>query len=244
MSVVTGPIQKDIGLNSDRGVMSAYSKPNASIPRAIAYMVMNLTGCRPGLEDMSCMGQIGRFGVCIGENEAESPWKPMHVDYGFAEDDNVLTQFWPAENQLIMGRDDKSIIKSMCTVDAKGWDCGCMFIISPENAKVLARAGWDQQKLRDYVVEYSRFTPMPGMGMLFNNHFPEGCIWPLDETYSRKRYWTKKHMFIVVAGRAFNLAMTGGGDHGGPARTKIRLPKNWKSLVEKYRDVVPSYLNY
>lgn len=244
VSVVNGPIARDIGLNSGRGVMSAYSKPNAAIPRAIAYMVMNLTGCRPGVEDMSCMGQIGRFGVCIAENEMESPWSAMHTDYGYDAKDSVLTQFWPAENEMIMGRDDKSIIRSMCNVEARGWDCGCMFIISPENAKVLAEAGWNQQKLMDYIVEYSRFTPSAEAGMLFNNHFPEGCIWPLDGSYSRKRYWTKKHMFIVVAGRAFNLAMTGGGDHGGPARTKIQLPKNWKKLVEKYKDITPSYLNY
>ena len=244
VSIVNGPIAKQIGLNSGRGVLSPYSKPNAAIPRAISYMVMNLTGCRPGLEDMSCMGQFGRHGVCFGENTDDSPWAPMHTDYGFAPEDNVLTQFWPAEYSILMGRDDKSIIREMCRVDARGWDNGCLFVVSPEQARALASRGWTQQKVLDYVVEYNRFVPGPEGGMLFNNHFPEGCIWPVGEGYSRKRFWTKKHMFIVVSGRVFTMAMTGGGDHGGPVRTRIRLPENWEALVEKYRDIVPTYFNY
>ncbi len=28
-------------------------------------------------------GQPGRYSFCVGENEEESPWEPLHVERGF-----------------------------------------------------------------------------------------------------------------------------------------------------------------
>ena len=40
---------------------------------------------------MSTQGQTGKLTFCIAENEAESPWPPLHVERGFAPTDSTVT---------------------------------------------------------------------------------------------------------------------------------------------------------
>ena len=242
MTVVTGPVQRQLGINGGTGFLSPYGKASATISRALAYIIMNISGCRQGLEDMSGIGSLQKFGFLFGEDYENSPWTPMHTDYGFSAEDSVVTQFWPAELEKFMGRGVEGALRSMCSVKATGWDCGCAFILSPDVAKSFADAGWTRKMIMDYVVEYNRF--IDPVGGTFNNHYPKGSLFPEGGGYSRKTFWNTDHMFVMVAGSGTNLAFTGGGDHGGPARTKIELPKNWDALVEKYRAYVPNYIKY
>ena len=53
---------------------------------------------RSGIEDMSGPGSDGRFGVCIAENEEDSPWAPLQTDYGYSAEDSSITIFWPSEH--------------------------------------------------------------------------------------------------------------------------------------------------
>lgn len=248
MSIISGRIAKDIHMNSDRALLSPYYKPNATIPRAIALIVMNISGVRQGTEDMSYMGSIGRFGVCFSENTTENPWGPLHVDYGFAPDSNCLTMFWPG-NQIPVfpeGPGVNGVLRGMCNVFAGGWAPGCLYILPPGTAKELADAGWSRQRVLDYVVEYDRIpgTQINLRWIAGNNHLPGNIDIPVDNSYSTRVFWNKKHLLIVVAGMAMMQGFTGGGDHGGPACEEIDLPTNWKTLVKKYDSLVPSYIDY
>lgn len=123
---------------------------------------MNIGGVRQGMEDMSAMGTVGRGGVCIAENEAQSPWEPLQTRYGFTAEDSTVTMFWPADVQTLGGGGlggaftPESFLKSMCQVKAFGWWTGGVFILSPEIAAMFAQAGWTKQRILDYVVEYNR----------------------------------------------------------------------------------------
>ena len=86
--------------------------------------------------------------------------------------------------------------------------------------------------------------------MTDNNHMPKSGL-PLPEKgcYSARKYWTKEHINIIVSGVApidRGVAQIGGGDHGGPACTKVRLPKNWDELVAEYAPQVadPQFIRY
>ena len=252
---VNGKVAEDIGLHSGRAILSPYYKPNATIPRALSYITMNIGGVRQGLEDMSAMGSVGRMGVCIAENESDSPWKPLHTRYGFSRNDSAVTMFWPADVQTIGGGlggapSVKSILDDMCHIRTFGWFTGCVFILSPQLAKMFAEEGWDQQRIMDYVVEYNR---VPGdiwnlRWMKESHHEPRTFGIPVDlpqfGEYSTRRFWNDDHMFVVVAGAQWGCAITGGGDHGGPSCTKIELPSNWEVLVKKYQHIKPKYLDY
>ena len=68
----------------------------------------------------------------------------------------------------------------------------------------------------------------------FGNH--RGCA-PADTSYSVCTFWNKDHIAIICGGSNVSytgMALVGGGDHGGPTRAKMKLPKNRDSLVAKY----------
>lgn len=252
---VNGKVAKDVNMHSGRAILSPYYKPNAAIPRALSYITMNIGGVRQGLEDMSAMGTVGRMGVCIAENEDESPWEPLQTRYGFTRDDSTVTMFWPADVQTLGGGlggapSVKGILDDMCHMKTFGWFTGAVIILSPQLAKMFAAEGWDQQRILDYVIEYNR---VPGDAwnlrwMKESNHEPKtfgiNVDLPLYGDYSTRRFWNDDHMFVVVAGAQWGVAITGGGDHGGPSCTKVELPKNWDALVEKYKHVKANYLDY
>lgn len=252
---VNGKAARDIHMHSGRAILSPYYKPNAAIPRALSYITMNIGGVRQGLEDMSAMGTVGRMGVCIAENEEESPWEPLQTRYGFTREDSTVTMFWPADVQTLGGGlggapTVRGILDDMCHLRTFGWFTGGVFILSPQLAKMFAAEGWDQQRILDYVIEYNR---VPGDAwnlrwMVESNHQPKtfgiNVDLPLYGDYSTRRFWNDDHMFVVVAGAQWGVAVTGGGDHGGPSCTKVELPENWDELVEKYGHIKASYLDY
>ena len=252
---VNGKAARDIHMHSGRAILSPYYKPNAAIPRALSYITMNIGGVRQGLEDMSAMGTVGRMGVCIAENEEESPWEPLQTRYGFSREDSTVTMFWPADVQTLGGglggcATVEGFLDAMCHLQTFGWFTGGVIILSPQIAKMFADAGWDQQRILNYVVEYNR---VPGDAwnlrwMAESNHAPRSfgipVDLPLDGAYSTRRFWNDDHLFIVVAGAQWGAAITGGGDHGGPSCTRVELPKAWDDLVKKYDHVQPHYLDY
>jgi hypothetical protein len=252
---VNGKVAADINMHSGRAILSPYYKPNTTIPRALAYITMNIGGVRQGLEDMSAMGSVGRTGLCMAENESASPWEPLQVRYGFTPEDSTVTMFWGGVVQSVAGglggkQTVESFMKHLCSIRTFGWDTGGVFILSPEIADMFAKKGWTKQRILDYVVEYNRI-PADEWNLRWlveSNHEPRKDLGipvetPIDGSYSARRFWSDHHMFIVVAGTGWGIAICG-GDHGGPSCTKVELPRNWDSLVQKYANIKSNYLDY
>ena len=247
--VINGPIRHDVNAYSGRTVMSPYYRANATIAHAFGLIVMNIGGVRQGIEDMSILGHEARFGMCIAENEEESPLEPPHTLYGFSEEDSTITIFWPTQRTLVGGKDTASLLDSMCTTDIFGFDLGCAFIITAASAKLFADEGWTKERILAYIVEYAR-KPAANFNVrwvIANNHEPEGLELPMVPTHSMRRFFSSEHLLIVVAGDSAEssaIAYGGGGDHGGPVTKKIQLPQNWDKLVKKYDSVIREVERY
>ena len=54
-----------------------------TLGRAVRLVMRNVIGTIPGRLDRSSLGHGGKYTFCIAENEAESPWPPVHVERGF-----------------------------------------------------------------------------------------------------------------------------------------------------------------
>jgi hypothetical protein len=251
MLVVNGPIRRDININSGVASMSPYYLANAAIGHALAHVILNIGGVRPGIEDMSFIGHEGRCGMCVAENEEESPWNPLHVDNGLKKNDSAVTIFWPNSRSVqTRGKDAGIIMKAICdSIETFGFDPGCGILMTPANAKVLADAGLSRKDMIDYIVEYAR-KPATEVNVRFlkeNCHAPEEVPLPIEPTRSVRRIFDPTHLMIIVVGEPYYPGMTlygGGGDHGAPVTKKIELPRNWAKLVAKYKDVVPAYRQY
>ena len=75
-----------------------------------------------------------------------------------------------------------------------------------------------------------------GSGVFATAPILKGTIVPEDPTRSVKKFFTTRHLSLIVAGPGSTALFGGGGDHGGPITKKIELPKNWDTLVAKYKD--------
>lgn len=246
---LSGKVCKDIGFNTADHALTPAFRANTTIPRAFGYIMMNIGGVRPGVEDLSEMGHEFRQGFAMGDDLDSNPWTPLHMDFGFEEGDSAVTMFWPQEHRVSTCTTVPAVLKALCKMDPYGWDPGLAVILTPKCAKMMADAGWTKQRILDYIVEYAR-KPAKEVNLQWliqNNHPPKTVDLPLDMEASTRTFWSSKHMFLTVAGGQAGCMVTvlgGGGDHGGPACAKIELPKNWDALVEQYRCGKPGYVAY
>lgn len=247
---VSGKVAQDIGLNNRHGAISQYDKASACIARAYSYIIMNISGVRPGEEDLCEVGHEARMGICISDSMTEdNPWKPLHTDFGLAEEDSAVTMFWAQERTEGHGFNAPSCFKSMYRAAYGGWDRGCCYVMSPGFARALDRSGFTSRKaVLSYVQQYGRHSAanVNFRWMYDNNHVPEGVVLPTSKEESAPLFWTTDHMMIVVAGSNYDstcVNFAGGGEHGGPACQKIELPQNWDELVKEYA-VKPEYHAY
>ena len=85
--LISGPIRNLIGLNSGRNAYGPGPRSNASIGRALRLIFRNVGG----LHDHATQGNPAKYSFVLVENQDANPWSPLHTDYGFAEDDSVVT---------------------------------------------------------------------------------------------------------------------------------------------------------
>ena len=89
--IVNGPIVTELGMNAEGNALGPGNRANAAIGRAVSLALRNIGGAKPGELDMATLGQPAKYTCCFAENEAGSPWEPLHVERGFDKSANVVT---------------------------------------------------------------------------------------------------------------------------------------------------------
>jgi hypothetical protein len=90
--MVSGPIAKEIDMNSGLGMLSFGSRSNSSIGRALRLCAINLGHLWPGENDMALVGRpAAHTFIVFAENQEQSPWEPYHVGQGFKAEDSCVT---------------------------------------------------------------------------------------------------------------------------------------------------------
>ena len=87
---VSGPIAREIGMNSGFGYLGPGSRANSAIGRAVSLCCINL-GWMDFAIDGGMMGQPSRYcNLIFTESEEYSPWEPFHVSMGFRPEDSTV----------------------------------------------------------------------------------------------------------------------------------------------------------
>ena len=89
--IINGPVRQKIGVNCSGNILGPGDRANSTIGRALRLVLMNVFDIRPHDLDQSTHGTPGKYSICVGENEEESPWEPLHVQYGFPRDASTVT---------------------------------------------------------------------------------------------------------------------------------------------------------
>lgn len=216
--VINGPVVKRLGLNAGAGLFGPGWQANATLGRAVRLILINIGGAVPGVYDKATMGHPGKYTYCIAENEAASPWRPFHVDKGFAPDVSTVTAV-PAEaphnindhasqtaEGLLM-----TVAGSIAQVGANNnwYDADILLVLNPEHARTIAGDGFSKEDVQRYVYEHAR-TPM--------------SRWSEDQQATRfRKKWPERYATadaartlipIVQAPQRVNVIVAGGaGKH-------------------------------
>ena len=157
--VVNGPVREALGLNAGMGALGPGWRPNLTIGRALR-LVVTLTGDgAPGRLDRSTLGQPGKLGLCLAEDEEGSPWEPLHVERGFDPAASVVTLI-AADAPLAISDHRSTTPEELAGVlgwAAAGawspywWPLGgtSVYVVCPEHQALFAAAGWSKQRLRE-----------------------------------------------------------------------------------------------
>jgi hypothetical protein len=96
MVLVSGPIRREIGMNSGIGVLSPTAEANSVIGRSMNLIHSIIQGYKEGETGFSSLGNPLRYNnMTLAENEEALPegWKPVHVENGHPPEASVLTIF-------------------------------------------------------------------------------------------------------------------------------------------------------
>jgi hypothetical protein len=161
--IVNGPIARAIGMNSGMNALGQGNRANATIGRALQLVVRNVGGGRPGDVDRATLGNPGKYTFCFAEDEAGSPWEPLHVERGLAEDASAITLFaGDGVRGMVdqLSRTPESLARSLAGClravphPKLGLGFEAVVVISPEHGRVFREAGWSKERVREELLAH------------------------------------------------------------------------------------------
>ena len=165
--IVNGPVRGQIGLNSKGNVFGSGFRANATIGRAIRLTTINAFGLRPHQLDQATQGTPAKYTMCIAENEEDSPWPPLHADFGLAATDSAVTSMVIRSCVHIEAR--HTTVPEQLATDIAGTiartgaliheTISALVVLGPEHAQLFARAGWSKADVRQFLYDHAVRSP-------------------------------------------------------------------------------------
>ncbi len=161
LTIVSGPVAARIGLNGGIGALGPGWRANACIGRALRLVMSNVGGGWPAVVSMAGIGQPGRYTLCVGENDAASPWPPLAQDLGHPAGTSTVTVM-RAESAINVtgGLDDvawtMSGASSLFSVLHGG---RVAVLLAPHVARGAAAQGMDRAGVARWLHQHARIAP-------------------------------------------------------------------------------------
>jgi hypothetical protein len=165
--IVNGPVAKILHINAADNVFGQGWRANATIGRALRFVLMNVGGGIPGTTDKACHGQPGKFSFCIAENEDRSPWEPLHVERGFSIRDSTVSVIGVTGTQDIIhyARTDadkvlSTLVRAIPREGYKNLYSGGepLLVFGPEQAAILGAEGLSKKDVKRIIFEGVRVS--------------------------------------------------------------------------------------
>ena len=169
--LVNGDARLECGpIRSGFGIFGPGDRASASIGRAFSIAIINIAGRRAGVTDLAIFSSPANFTCCLAEAEEQSPFPAYHVASGFAASESVVTVIGvEAPHSVILepttdhAGDAERLIWVIAGTLANpgstnvyfGGQGGCVLVLNPEHAGLLARAGYDRSSIARAICERS-----------------------------------------------------------------------------------------
>jgi hypothetical protein len=171
--VVNGPIARVLGLQAGYNAFGQGFRANVTIGRAVRLVLMNIGGGLPGAGDRATQGSPAKIAYCVAENEAESPWEPLHVEAGLPADTSTVTVFGAEGPHNIQDHFSNTALGVLRTVAGAMGQAGSnnllgrggpLLSLGPEHAATIAKEGYSKQRVKEFLFEHARF-PLGRLGL-------------------------------------------------------------------------------
>lgn len=165
LMIVNGPVARELEINAANNVFGQGWRSNAALGRAVRFLLLNIGGGIPGKGDMATIGQPGKFSYCIAENEAASPWEPLHVERGLPAEASAVTIIGAEGPHNINDHESLTAggVLTMVagTVAVTGtnnvyYEGEPLVVLCPEHAATIAREGYTKADVKRFLYEHAR----------------------------------------------------------------------------------------
>jgi hypothetical protein len=164
LTIVSGPVVKEMGFHSREGVFGGGSHASAAVGRAIRLILWNVGGGYPGSPDMSPLGHPGKYVFLAAENGDDSPWDPIHTDFGFDKDESCVTVFacQPPASLAVAGNAGEilNILRESLPTPAENTfhvNGQYLVTLNPRVAGELSKGGYNRTAVREWLFERARY---------------------------------------------------------------------------------------
>jgi hypothetical protein len=240
--VVNGPIAGTLDVNGRFGALGPGWQANATIGRAIRLVMHNLGGGWPGAVAFAGLGQPGRYTLCLAENEAQSPWPPLHLEAGLAAGTSAVTL--TRAEAIVNVTGGLAEIASVMGTAASGfgilWSGKPTVLLAPAVAADCARRGMTKDDVRRYLWQAGRWRRDEWKRSWLSERIVAGRRWPdwVEEAAKSGDIPATRSpddIVIVVAGGDIPIPQNAYCPSWGfpPARItrEVRLPPDWSDLL-------------
>ena len=245
--VVNGPVTRALAVNGSFGVLGPGWQANAAIGRAIRLVMNNIGGGWPGAVAFAGLGQPGRYTLCLAENEAQSPWAPLHVEAGLAAEASAVTV--TRAESVINVTGGLAEIASVMGSAASGfgilWSGRPTVLLAPAVAAECARGGMDKDDVRRFLWERGRWRREDWEKSWLTQRIVANRRWPewVEEAARAGDIPAARapdDIVLVVAGGDIPIPQNAYCPSWGfpPARItrEVRLPADWGALLADARE--------
>ena len=244
--VVNGPLTRELALNGSFGALGPGWQANAAIGRALRLVMHNVGGGWPGAVSFAGLGQPGRYTLCLAENEAQSPWPPLHVDAGLAAEANAVTLTRAEAVINVTGSlaEIASVMGSATSGFGILWSGRPTVLIAPAVAAECARRGMSKDDVRRFLWEHGRWRREDWEKSWLTERIVANRRWPdwveeAAKTGDIPAARTPDDIVLVVAGGDIPIPQNAYCPSWGfpPARItrEVRLPADWAALLAEAR---------
>ncbi len=245
--VVGGPVARELGVNGSFGALGPGWQANAAIGRTIRLVMNNIGGGWPGAVAFAGLGQPGRYTLCLAENEARSPWAPLHVEAGLAAEASAVTVTRVESVMNVTGglAEIASVMGSAASGFGILWSGRPTVLLAPAVAAECARRGMAKDDVRRFLWERGRWRRADWEESWLSRRIVANRRWPEWVEEAAKvgdipAARTPDDIVLVVAGGDIPIPQNAYCPSWGfpPAciTREIRLPVDWAALLADARE--------
>jgi hypothetical protein len=165
--VLHGAAARAVGANAGANFLGPGNHANASMGRALSFVLRVVGGAVPGAIDVAIAGQPAKYGLCFADLPPEPGWPGLHEERGFPDDPGAVTVIGISGTIEVIDATSKDVVDLLDTLagalllpvsvasdgSAIAGSGEPIVVVPPEWVGRLRDQGWTKQRVREHLWE-------------------------------------------------------------------------------------------